>query len=247
MAYITATWVNINNNWTREVMTNLFLHWLIKIRSPEFVILVSIFVVLTVLVSAGFTSSLDSFVNISKNIQGNKNVDFFMVALTSLGDLSTLLVVGIVLTIIRRTRRLGLIFLISMVFIAISIIYIKPIVGRAEPINKNQTSLNLPKGFVLENDSLVPFASGFSYPSNHIAIATAFAFIFGFGIYQRNKRASILIWVFPTLMAATKLYLMQHYLADIVGGFLFGLIISIIMSNMLRLDKQFPVEKNVQE
>ncbi|NAL77919.1 phosphatase PAP2 family protein [Nitrososphaera sp. AFS] len=236
-------------------MTNLFLHWLIKIRSPEFVILVSIFVVLTVLVSAGFTSDLDSFVNISiKNIQGNKNVDIFMVALTSLGDLSTLLVVGIILTIIRRTRRLGLIFLISMVFIAISIIYIKPIVGRAEPINKNQTSLNLPKGFVLENDSVVPFASGFSYPSNHIAIATAFAFIFGFGIYQRNKRASILIWVFPTLMAATKLYLMQHYLADIVGGFLFGLIISIIMSNMLGLDKQFPVsrikrkeDKSVQE
>ncbi len=236
-------------------MSNPTLVWLIRIRSPEFLILVSIFVVLSVLVSVGITHGLDSFVSIStKSIQGNKDVDIFMIAVTSTGDLSTLLVVGIVLTIIRRTRRQGLIFLITMVFIAISIIYIKPIIGRVEPINKFQTSLILPKDFVLENDSVVPYASSLSYPSNHIAIVTAFAFIFGFGIYQRNRLAGILIWAFPALVALTKLYLMQHYLSDIVGGFLFGLIISIIMGNMLRLDKAFMVsrikrkeDKNVQE
>ena len=236
-------------------MTNLFIDWLIKIRSPEFVILVSMFVVLTLFVSAGLTSGLDSFVNMSiKKIQGNQNVDIFMIAVTSLGDLSTLLVVGIVLTVIRRTRRQGLIFLISMVFIAISIIYIKPIVGRVEPINKFQTTLILPKNFVLENDSVVPSASGFSYPSNHIAIATAFAFIFGFVIYKKNRTAGILIWVFPALVAVTKLYLTQHYLTDIIGGLLFGLIISIIMSDMLRLDEPLMgarikrrEDKNVQE
>lgn len=225
-------------------MSNLSHNWLIKIRSPEFLIIVSIFIVLSVFVSVGLTPGLDSFVSVStKSTQGNKDVDVFMVAVTSTGDLSTLLVVGIVLTIIRRTRRQGLIFLITMVFIAISIIYIKPIIGRVEPINKFQTSLILPKDFVLENDSVVPYASSFSYPSNHIAIVTSFAFIFGFGIYQKNRLAGILMWVFPALVALTKLYLMQHYLSDIVGGFLFGLIVSIIMGNMLRLDKTFMVSR----
>jgi len=219
-------------------MNTLFYHWLIKIRSLEFAILVSIFVFVTLLVYTGLTDYLDRFVSMNiENIQGNRNLDIFMITVTSLGDLSTLLVVGIIITIIRRTRREGLIFLISMVFIAIIIIYIKPIVGRIEPINKLQSSIILPKNFVLENDSVVPFASSFSYPSNHMAICTAFVFIVGFGIYKRNRIAGILIWFFPALIAVSKLYLMQHYFTDIIGGFLLGLIISIVMSDMLRLEQ----------
>ncbi len=221
-------------------MSSLFSQWLIKIRSLEFAILVTIFVALTFLVSLGLTSDLDKSINMSiENIQGNKYLDIFMVIVTSLGDLSTLLIIGIILTIIRRTRRQGLIFLISMVFIAILIIYIKPLVGRLEPVSNFRSSLILPKNFVLENDSVVPFASSFSYPSNHMAITTAFAFIVGYAVYLRNRLAGMLIWIFPALIAVTKLYLMQQYFTDIVGGLLFGLIISIIMSDVLRIDEPF--------
>ena len=33
--------------------------------------------------------------------------------------------------------------------------------------------------------------------------------------------------------------LMQHYLTDIIGGLLLGLITSIILSNLMRLDEPF--------
>jgi membrane-associated phospholipid phosphatase len=41
------------------------------------------------------------------------------------------------------------------------------------------------------------------------------------------------------LIAFTKLYVMQHYFTDLIGGFLLGLIISIFMSNMMHLDQPF--------
>jgi membrane-associated phospholipid phosphatase len=35
------------------------------------------------------------------------------------------------------------------------------------------------------------------------------------------------------------LYLMQHHFTDVVAGFFLGLIISVILSNLMRLDQPF--------
>src|SRR5437660_2870512 len=151
--------------------------WIVKIRSFEFMVLTVALVFLTVMVASGLSTNFDKLINMHvKGIQGNEKLDILMITVTSLGDLSTLVIIGIILTIIRRTRKMGLIFLISIVFIGISIIYLKPVIGRQAPTNGFQTSLVFPKYFVLEDDSVAPFARGDSYPSNHVAIATALAF-----------------------------------------------------------------------
>jgi len=130
-----------------------------------------------------------------------------------------------------------------MVFIAISIIYIKPVIGRHGPSEMFRSSLILPKHFALEDDSVAPFARDYSYPSNHIAIATALVFIAGFEVNKKFRIGGILIWTFPVLIGISKLYLMQHYFTDIIGGFLLGLIISIITSNVMHLDQPFLISR----
>jgi len=218
--------------------------WIAKIRSYEFMILIFAFVCLTVVVTSGLSINFDKIVNmLMKGFQGNEKLDILMITVTSLGDLSTLVIIGMIITIIRRTRKMGLIFLISIVFIAISISYLKPVIGRQAPPYGLQTSVILPKYFILEDDSVAPFARGYSYPSNHLAIATAFAFIVGFGINKKSRIGSLLIWCFPVLIGITKLYLMQHYFTDIIGGFLLGLIISIITSNVMHLDQPFVMSR----
>jgi undecaprenyl-diphosphatase len=225
-------------------LPRIWTHWIVKIRSFEFIILSIAFVCITAMVALGFTANFDEFINLRvKSVQGNEKLDILMITLTSLADVSTLLIVGVILTVIRRTRKMGLIFLISVVFIAISIIYLKPLIGRHAPPEGFQTSLILPKHFELEEDSVVPFARDYSYPSNHIAIATALAFIVGYGINKKSRIGGLLIWTFPPLIGITKLYLMQHYFTDIIGGFLIGLIISIMASNVMHLDQPFLISR----
>jgi len=203
-------------------------------------ILAIAFICITAVVAFGLTTYLDGIIaRWVKSLQGNEKMDISMVILTSFGDVSTLLIIGVILTIIRRTRRMGLIFLLSMVFIAISITYMKPVIGRHAPSEGFPTSLILPKHFALEDDSVTPFARDYSYPSNHVAIATALTFIVGFEVNKKSRIGGILIWTFPALIGISKLYLMQHYFTDIIGGFLLGLIISIITSNAMHLDQPF--------
>jgi undecaprenyl-diphosphatase len=210
-------------------------------RSFQFVGLLVLFAVFSAIVALHVTSGLDSAaIRYFQSIQGNPTLDAVMIGLTTLDDVITLLVFGIVITVIRRTRKMGLIFLIAIVVIAISTMYIKPLVGRAAPPYQFTPALKLPDKFTLENDSFDPSAAGFSYPSGFIARATALSFIIGFALNKRSRIAGMAIWAFPVIIAVTKLYLLQQYPADFAGGFVLGLIIAITLSNILKLDKPLP-------
>lgn len=214
--------------------------WIINIRSIQLIVLVIIFVSVSAMVVSNLTTGLDYIiVRYFKSLQGNGEADAVMITLTSFGDVFTLVIIGVILTIIRRTRTMGMILLITIVIISILVMYIKPLIGRQMPPYSFKPALQLPKHFVIEEDSLAPFARDLSYPSNHVAITTAFAFIVGFGLNRKSREAGLLIWAFPVLIAITKMYMMQHYLTDVISGFVFGLIVSIILSNVMQLDRPF--------
>jgi undecaprenyl-diphosphatase len=221
-------------------LSNLWPSWIIGIKSKQLIILVIIFLVLTAMVASGVTAGFDNFIGTYfKSIQGSKSVDAVMITVTSFGDVFTLLIVAVILTIIRRTRKMGMIFLIAIVIIAILVMYIKPVIGRPLPTTRFQPVLQLPKHFVIEEDSVVPVARDLSYPSNHVAITTALAFIVGFGLNQKSRIGGLIIWLLPISISISKLYIMQHHTTDVIAGFLLGLIISIILSNLMKLDKPF--------
>lgn len=203
-----------------------------------------IFIALTVAVALGLTSGFDNFLYMYfRSAHRSANVDAVMITATSFGDVSTLLIIAVILTIIRRTRKMGMIFLTTIVVTAILVMYIKPLIGRSGPPYKFEPDLRLPQHFIIENDSMLPSVRNLSYPSNHVAIATSFAFIIGFGLNRRSRIAGSIIWSFPIIIAITKLYIMQHYLTDVISGAILGLVISIILSNTMGLDKPFSMSR----
>jgi len=213
---------------------------MIKVRSMYFVALVVAFVIFSIIVHSGVTSSADDAVNrYFKSIQGNPSLDAVMIVITSLGDVTTLFLFGIVITIIRRTRKVGMVFLIVLVAIVVVVMYTKPLVGRPVPPYSFTPALQLPNNFTLENDSLSPISAGLSYPSGHAARATAVAFVIGYALYRKSRRVSYLLWAFPVVIGISRIYVMQHYPTDIIGGFLFGGIISIVLSSAMKLDQPF--------
>jgi undecaprenyl-diphosphatase len=202
------------------------------------------FVVLTVVVVLGLTSGFDNFLYMYfRSIHRSANVDAVMIIATSFGDVPTLLIIAVILTVIRRTRIMGMIFLTIIVVTAILVMYIKPVIARYGPPYKFEPALRLPQHFIIEDDSILPSVRNLSYPSNHLAIATSFAFIIGFGLNRRSRIAGSIIWSFPVIIAITKLYIMQHYLTDVISGAILGLVISIILSNTMGLDKPFSMSR----
>jgi undecaprenyl-diphosphatase len=213
---------------------------MIRTRSMHFVALVAAFIAFSALVASGATVQVDDAASrYFKSTHGNAAVDAIMIVITSMGDVTTLFMLGIILTIIRRTRKAGMIFLIALVVIVVLVMYMKPLIGREIPPYTFEPALGLPENFSLENDSLAPFAAGFGYPSGHASRATALAFIVGFAIYQKCKKAGYAIWAFPVIIGITRLYVMQHYPTDIVGGFLLGGMVSIVLANAMKLDQPF--------
>lgn len=202
---------------------------------------------MTVLVATEATSGVDSAISLyASNIPlGSDMVSILIIGVTSLGDVVTLVVISVVLSIVRRTRRQGLILLITILLTVILLTYIKPIVARDNPDYPSPIMLsNVSRGFVIEGDTLSTLSRDYSYPSNHVAISTAFAFIVGYALNKRSRISGWLIWSFPFIVALTRILLIQHYVTDAVGGLLFGLIVSIIMSNVMHLGKEVSIVKS---
>lgn len=218
--------------------------WMFRTRSFQFVAFVAAFVVFSAIVASGATSAIDESVNkYAKSIEGNPSLDAVMIGITTMGDVATLLLFAIAITIVRRTRKAGMIFLISIVALAIVVMYLKPLVGRAAPQYAFVPAIKLPENFGIESDSLAPFAAPFSYPSGHVSRATALAFIVGYLLYKKSKVAGYAIWAFPVMIAITRVYAQQHFPTDLVGGFLIGMIMSVVLSNSMKLWQPFQLSR----
>lgn len=218
-----------------------------KLNSPQFVFILVFFVILTTLVATRLTVEQDQAISryVSGNPPASDLISMLIIAVTSLGDVVTLVIISVVLSIIRRTRRQGLILLITILLTVILLTYIKPVVARDNPDYPSPFILsNNSKGFVIEGDTLSPLSRDYSYPSNHVAISTAFAFIVGYSLDKKSRIAGWLIWGFPLIVALTRILLIQHYVTDAIGGFLFGLVISIIMSNVMHLGREVSIVKS---
>jgi len=153
-----------------------------------------------------------------------------------------LIFVGIIFTVIRRTRKMGMILMITIMTLAILVSYMKPLVAQPKPPGSQKIPV-LPNGFHLESDSLLTEARNFSYPSNHTAMITAFAYIVGTILHQKTKKYSFLIWVLPPMVMFSNLILGLSYVSDLIGGVLIGLAISIATSNILKLQVPFVMNR----
>ena len=218
----------------------------VKLKSNKFYFILISFGVISLSVFLGITDNFDkSIITFFNNLGGNYEYDFIIVIITSIGDIFTMVIIGIILTVMRKTRKIGMIFLISLVLLSVSIMYIKPIIDRTSPVNQYIPNFQLPDKYTIENDSMMPIARDLSYPSNHMARATAFAFILGywFSNIKDHRFIGSIIWLFPILIGFTRMYLLQHYFTDILGGFFFGLAISMVLCKLMKIHEPFLVNR----
>jgi len=193
------------------------------------------FFIASVIAFTGVIGNLDKIVtNFISQIR-SQILDTAFIIITTTSDTINLIIVGFILTIIKRTRRFGMILLITLVAVTILVTYIKPLIAIEHPSDVFKPLIILPDKFTLEKDSFMPFAQDYSYPSNHVASAAAFSFIVAGLSYKYSSRFALAFLIFfPALIGFTKLYLFQHHLIDLIGGYFFGLVIVTVMVKALK-------------
>ena len=214
---------------------------LFGIRSRPFVLLLILFLALTTVALSHVTfESEKQFMESVQNASGNPITDLGVWLITESGNVFVLLPFSIILLVIRRTRRIGMTLLILLVISTILTGYIKCGVDRDRPFLEWEGS-ELP--IKIEPDSFSLFCEGKSwtagFPSGHAARAAMFAFVLVYVLSDRFPRGANLIWLYPILICFSRVYVLQHYPLDVIGGTVLGIFLAGIVSNKLKLHQIF--------
>ena len=214
---------------------------LFGIRSRPFVILLALFLICTyVAISESTFESEKQFMKDVQNSAGNPTIDYTIWLLTESGNVFVMLPFSIILLIIRKTRKIGMILLILLVISTILTGYLKCGVDRERPFI-DWIGSELP--FNVEPDSFSLFCEGRSwtagFPSGHAARSMMFAFVMVYVLSEKFPRGVHLIWLYPIMMSFSRIYVLQHYPLDVIGGSILGILLAGYVSKRLKLDEIF--------
>ncbi len=214
------------------------------VRSRPFIILIMAFIIITLLVYFGITAEFDtSIVLYFQSIAGNPILDLSMQSITEAGDVYYMLGFSIVLLIIKRTRRLGLALMILLVMTTLLTGYIKCGVDRDRP---TLDFSGTPFPIELSEDTFALFCEGgfnASFPSGHAARATIFGIILGYVLSERFPRGCYLLLLYPILMSISRIYVMQHFPMDVIGGAILGILLAGVVAKKSKLYEMFKGSK----
>ena len=142
-------------------------------------------------------------------------LDELMAGLSFLGDYGICgIVVGIVLVIIKKTRRTGFEVLIAMaIAFIIGNLIIKNVVARLRPYDAYE-----------HLEPLVRRPLDWSFPSGHstnlFACATA--------IFLNHKKVGVIALIIALLVAFSRLYNCMHFPTDVLAGVFIGVVCAIL-------------------
>jgi len=211
-------------------------NWIFDLRSRSFVLLVLAFVIVTLLVYFQITEEFDhTTLSFFHSIAGNQVLDLLMQSITEVGDVYYMLLFGIVLLIIKKTRRIGITLMILLVMSTLLTGYIKCGVDRNKP---DLDFTGIPFPIALSQDTFALFCEGgysASYPSGHVARAMVMAVILGYALSERFPRGCFLLLLYPILMSISRIYVLQHFPMDVIGGVILGMFLAGVMARKTKL------------
>jgi undecaprenyl-diphosphatase len=196
-------------------------------------IIVSIFVLFEITIVFDQTS-----VEYFQSIAGNPGLDLLMQAITEAGDVYYMLIFSVILLIIKKTRRIGLALMILLVLATLLTGYIKCGVDRDRP-DLEFTGVQFP--IELSSDTFALFCEGgvnASYPSGHVARATIFGIILSFALSGRFPHGCYLLLIYPLLMSISRVYVLQHFPMDVIGGTILGVLLAGVIAKKTKLNKK---------
>ena len=183
----------------------------------KIIILLSLFVILTICVLLDITGVIDYNIY---NVLSTSNVEFLMVCsnvVTSLASSQAIIIITLILIFLLNTNHQRIFVIINTLISAGIIILSKNIFLRERPLIGSE------------------ILSSYSFPSGHSLIATTY---YGFLIYllRRSKckeECKVIGTTFLTtlivLICLSRLILNVHYLTDVVGGVILGLVILLVL------------------
>lgn len=137
-------------------------------------------------------------------------LDRIMVAITTLGNAGWFFIlIGIVLSCIKKTRKQGLHVLVALLF---SLIFCNMIL-------KDLVARQRPCWLMPEIELLIATPTDFSFPSGHTSASMATAA----SIYAYNKKYGIALFALALIIAFSRMYLFVHFPTDILGGVITGI------------------------
>jgi undecaprenyl-diphosphatase len=174
-----------------------------------------------------------SFENYMHKISGNQTLDIAMQSFSELGWVVYPIFVALVLFIIKKTRRLGLILLLALLVGTMSAAYLRCYTGYQKP-DLQFVGAHLP--FKSGADVGVPCNIDGTFPAGFSVRATIFAFIVSYALSRRFPRGCYLVWLYPFVTSISRLYLLQEYPSTIVAGVIFGLLVADIVAKKLKIE-----------
>lgn len=223
---------------------NCLQSWIFDFRSRSFVILLLAFLVVLALVYFEVTEDFDQAV-ISSMIEntGNPGLDTIMQIITESGDSFYMFIFGAITLIIRRTRRLGITLMILIVISTLLTGYIKCGVDRDRPDLDYEGT---PFPFEISQDTFALFCEGgfnASFPSGHAARSMVFGIVLAFVLSERFPRGCYLLFLYPVLVSFSRIYVLQHYPMDVIGGAILGVLLTGVLAYRTKLHKIFEKSK----
>ena len=219
-------------------------NWLFDIRSRSFVLLTILFLVLTAIVHFEITESFDqSVISFFSEYVGNSSLDLLMQYVTESGDVFNMLIFGIIVLVIPKTRRIGITLMILIVLATLLTEYIKCGVDRDRPDFEYDGA---PFPVTISRDTFALFCEGgydASYPSGHAARAMIIGIILGYALSERFPRGAYLMFLYPVMISISRIYVLQHYPMDVIGGAVIGTMLAGVMAKRTKLYKFFEKSK----
>ena len=181
------------------------------------IILLSLFVILTICVLLDLTGVIDYNVY---NLLSTNEIEFvtaFFNVVTSLASSEAIIIITLALIFLLNTNHERLFVIINTIISAGIIIVSKNIFLRERPLIGSE------------------LLSSYSFPSGHSLIATTY---YGFLIYllKRSKCkeeykviGTTLLTTLIVLICLSRLVLNVHYVTDVIGGVILGLVILLVL------------------
>ena len=191
-------------------------------------------------ISEGF----DQFVisSVAENV-GNPSLDMIMQIITEINALEYLLGFGVIALLIKKTRRIGITLMILIVLSTLLTGYIKCGVDRDRP-DFDYEGVPFPVGISLDTFPLF-CEGGFnsSFPSGNVARSIVFGIVLAYVLSERFPRGCYLLFAYPILVSISRVYVLQHFPMDVIGGAVLGIMLTGVMASRTKLYKIFDKSK----
>lgn len=171
-----------------------------------------LFIILTILVLTGVINPLDSYMESLVIGIRNDKLTIAMTNITNIARAYSLIAITILLFFVIKNKKIPLMIAINLVGVFLTSQIFKFVFRRARPDVLTLVS-----------------ASGYSYPSGHTMVSTAYFAFITYLLCKKVKRKidKIGLIIFSSVMLLligfSRVYLGVHYLSDVIGGILLGI------------------------